>query len=156
MIYGYVPKKTNLKKENTMKEFTKESTISYTAGAPISFSSAPSLTNPHPFLVKGDIVGKNNNNNTKSESIQTYSDRYSDCYDSPQVDSKDVEDNYELNSTTKYDISLKQLDLGCILTIGDKQIAFSSPEEATIEINNLINNREATINKYNILFSNNK
>ena len=155
MIYGYVPKQTKLKEENTMKEFTKESTISYTAGAPISFSSTPSLTNPHPFLVKGDIVDKNNNN-TKSESIQTYSDRYSDCYDSPQCDNKDVEDNHELNPTIKYDISLKQLDLGCILTIGDKQIAFSSPEEATKEINNLINNREATINKYNILFSNNK
>lgn len=121
-----------------MKEFTKESTISYSDGAPISFSSAPSFTNPE-----------------STYSYRGNSDRYSEWFDAAKVDSKDVEDNYELNPTTKYDISLKQLDLGCILTIGDKQIAFSSPEEATIEINNLINNREATINKYNILFSNN-
>jgi hypothetical protein len=121
-----------------MKKFTKESTISYTAGAPTSFSSAPSFTNPE-----------------STYSYRGNSDIYNDCYGYPQVDNKDVEDNYELSPTTKYDISLKQLDLGCILTIGDKQIAFSSPEEATIEINNLINNREATINKYNMLFSNN-
>ena len=144
MIYGYVPKKTKLK-ENTMKEFTKESTISSSDGNPISFSSAPSFTNNHTFLVKEDIL----NNTTKFELIQTYR--------GTPVTIPNINDNdkSKLSSTTKYDISLKQLDLGCILTIGDKQIAFSSPEEATIEINNLINNREVTINKYNILFSNN-
>jgi len=131
-----------------MKKFTKESTISYTAGAPISFSSAPLFTNPHPFLVKGDIVDKNDTT-TKSESIQTYRG-------TPVTIPNINDDKSKLSSTIKYDISLKQLDLGCILTIGDKQIAFSSPEEATKEINNLINNREATIKKYNILFSNNK
>lgn len=113
-----------------MKEFTKESTISYTDGSPISFSSAPSFTNPElTYFHRG----------TQDVKIQNIND-----------------DKSKLSSTTKYDISLKQLDLGCILTIGDKQIAFSSPEEATKEINNLINNREATISKYNILFSNNK
>ena len=151
MIYGYVPKQTKLKEENTMKEFTKESTISSSDGNPIFFSSAPSLTNP-----ERTYFHKGNNPFEYKTDIRSSGDRYSDCYDSPQVDNKDVEDNYELNPTTKYDISLKQLDLGCILTISDKQIAFSSPEEATKEINNLINNREATINKYNMLFSNNK
>jgi hypothetical protein len=112
-----------------MKEFTKESTISYTAGAPISFLSASlGYTNHEPKPPhRGLPVTIPNINDDKSK----------------------------LSTTIKYDISLKQLDLGCILTIGDKQIAFSSPEEATIEINNLINNREVTINKYNILFSNN-
>jgi hypothetical protein len=54
---------------------------------------------------------------------------------------------------TNYEINIRFLSLGCIVSIGCKNVAFSSIEEAMQEVNAYVANPRLIDEKYNKLFN---
>lgn len=118
--------------KNKKEAFTTDSTIKYTGGAPVS------------LYVDGMPISFTSASSSTNHAESTYNYR-----GNPAITTVD---RSKLSSTTNYDILIKQLDLGCIVTIGDKQIALSSTEEGVELINNLLSDREETIKNLNESF----
>jgi hypothetical protein len=81
------------------------------------------------------------------------------------VDVKNYDHNYygekligierlsRIESLRNYEINIRFLHLGCIVSVGCKEIAFTSIEKAMQEVNEYVANPKLLLDKYNKLFN---